>query len=150
MSTVARWRDARHMVALLCGTLLPWCCQAGGADALAMRGERIFHGREVLKLRLSGQSEALSGTAIACAACHAHKKSTALENYSAPRLTRTLASARRAPRGGPGFMYDKASFCRAIQTGIDPTHIVLKRTMPRYALDDGQCSALWQYINTLN
>jgi len=49
-------------------------------------------------------------------------------------------------RGGPPVAYEQASFCRTLRTGVDPSHIVLPRTMPRFEADDTQCAALWDYL----
>lgn len=57
------------------------------------------------------------------------------------RLTGT-----QSRRGGPATRFDKASFCRLLQTGIDPANIVVTAAMPRYLADPPDCDALWVFL----
>ena len=52
-------------------------------------------------------------------------------------------------RNGPPSRFDEASFCRLLRTGVDPADIVVPRAMPRYAIDDTDCRALWAYLSRL-
>ena len=57
----------------------------------------------------------------------------------------------RAPlsrRGGPPVAYDLAAFCRTLREGIDPAHVILPRTMPRFDIDDTRCEALWTHLTS--
>jgi hypothetical protein len=54
-----------------------------------------------------------------------------------------------ARRGGPPSRYDAHALCTLLQTGVDPSHVMVARTMPRFEIDNLQCEALWQYLRTL-
>jgi hypothetical protein len=49
-------------------------------------------------------------------------------------------------RGGPPSRYDEPAFCKLLQTGIDPMHILIAREMPAYNIDDAQCASLWSFL----
>jgi hypothetical protein len=49
-------------------------------------------------------------------------------------------------RGGPPSAFDRDTFCRLLRTGVDPAWVVVDVSMPRYALSDEQCHALWTHL----
>ncbi|CAN7640347.1 hypothetical protein LJR290_004930 [Variovorax sp. LjRoot290] len=115
--------------------------------ASVARGARLFDGTEPLAGTLSGHSAPLPVAATRCTQCHAGPgKSTAAASNFAPPLDRRQLREARPRRGGPPVAYEQASFCRTLRTGVDPAHVVLPRTMPRFDADDGQCAALWDYL----
>jgi cytochrome c553 len=122
---------------------------AAAAAAAAARGERLFDGREPLAGKLAGHTAGLPSGLGACMACHGSAaSSSALEARAAPPLGCTTLARIRERRGEPPFAYDRDSFCRTLRTGINPNEVVLQRTMPRFALEQGQCDALWAYLTT--
>ena len=50
-------------------------------------------------------------------------------------------------RGGPPSGYDRGTLCRLLREGIDPAHVMVTRTMPRFDLDDAACAALWTHLS---
>lgn len=66
-----------------------------------------------------------------------------------PALNAKLLTRSIGRRGGPPSQYDEAAFCKVLRSGIDPADIVITRAMPRYTLDDKQCSALWHYLSRI-
>lgn len=113
------------------------------------RGERIFHGKEVLKGSLSGHTDKLAPQMSRCVNCHTHAKPANKGIKFAPVLTPAWLLEKQARRGGPAYAYNRDSFCKTLRTGIDPEYVVLGRTMPRFELDDAQCNALWTYLTTM-
>ena len=106
-------------------------------------GQELFEGKVALAARVDGVAEPLPAIAAACSNCHG----------SPPAIGPTLqASSLTAPqprRGGPPSRYDLASFCQTLRTGVDPAYVLLPKTMPRYALGDAQCQALWAHLSRL-
>jgi mono/diheme cytochrome c family protein len=132
---------------LLCAALIAADAGAKGADsALAKRGERIFLGRETLAATIGGHELALPPEVAACAGCHKAPDKRRNEQF-APPLTRAWLTVPRDRRGGPPFAYDRDTFCKTVRTGMDPGYVILNRTMPRFALNDAQCRALWSYLS---
>ncbi len=111
-----------------------------------LRGERLFTGGEALVARLDGSAAALPALVTSCANCHAAPRGSGIELARAPRLSRESLVAASSRRGGPAFAYDQERFCSTIRSGIDPSHIVLRKSMPRFTLDARQCAALWTYL----
>jgi hypothetical protein len=139
-------------MALALATALPACVASGGSGeatvpASVARGARLFVGTEPLAGTLSGHDTPLPVVATRCIQCHSGpgKSTTAASDFAPPLDQRQLREV-RARRGGPPFAYEQSSFCRTLRTGVDPTHIVLPRAMPRFDADDAQCSALWDYL----
>ena len=132
--------------AVSAGVASPGRSDPAQTDSVA-RGARLFEGAEPLSATLSGHSAPLPAAATRCLHCHAGPaKSSAAPSDLGPPLDRRRLQEVRARRGGPPFAYDKASFCTTLRTGIDPAHIVLPRSMPRYGVNDAQCGALWDYL----
>lgn len=68
---------------------------------------------------------------------------------AAPLRTELSAATLLTPlarRGGPASSYDRDRFCRAVREGVDSAYVTLPQAMPRFALDDAQCDALWRFV----
>ena len=132
--------------ALFC--MLQHACRAANEEsgAAALRGERIFIGIETAKGRIEGHAELLPVSASRCVNCHAASSRISAAGQFAPALDRSWLLDLHPRRGAPASVYEAGTFCDAIRTGIDPQHIVMKFSMPRFALNDAQCAALWFYL----
>jgi hypothetical protein len=109
----------------------------------------LFIGGVPLTGRLAGDETVLAPTATRCSNCHssgdAPAASTSGPSFGPTLSTRTLRQE-TARRGGPPSIYDEASFCRAVTTGVDPAYVVIRREMPRYDLPASDCKAMWLYL----
>jgi hypothetical protein len=116
----------------------------------ASRGRAVFDGSAALPARVHGQDFALPAQASRCANCHvAAAASTAAASAvaaGAPPLSATALSTPVRRRGGPPSRYDAVSLCRLLRQGIDPAHVMIERTMPRYDISDADCRALWLHL----
>jgi hypothetical protein len=127
---------------------------AQGPDSALEVGRALFHGERPLHGRINGHNTELPLAACGCANCHAKESSKVVRDPASsaeefgPALGPNHLQARRERRGGPPSVYDLASFCRLLRDGVDPAHIVLGQAMPRYALPDASCQALWAFLNT--
>jgi hypothetical protein len=151
-------RHARF-VFLLCGVVgwgglaLTLARASGSANNGLVSGERIFKGDAPVVAHVSGYGKPLTTEASRCANCHeiGHKggrpgaESSATEPIG-PALSADALTREVARRGGPPSRFDEASFCRLLTSGVDPAHIVVPRTMPRYDISGSQCQDLWQYL----
>jgi hypothetical protein len=96
-------------------------------------------------------SAAASAPARASAATSTPARAGAAAAAAAPRMGPTLTPAlltvavRR--RGGPPSRYDAASLCALLRTGVDPAHVIILRTMPRYDISDADCRSLWLHLS---
>ena len=63
-----------------------------------------------------------------------------------PTLSAATLTGLLPRRGGPASRFDEAALCRLLREGIDPAHVLLPKTMPRYAIDDADCRALWTWL----
>ena len=140
------------------GMLLLWALTLLGAASnpeLLERGRKLFAGEAGLKARMVGHEQALPEDVVRCTNCHQREKdqaappsTVAATNNFGPRLG-PLGLTRALPRrGGPPSTYSAASFCRLLRDGIDPAHVMIPQTMPRYTLSDGECEAMWSYLIT--
>ncbi len=135
-------------LALPLAAALPACRRA----ALEAEGRRLFAGELPLPARLAGDDVDLPAQASRCANCHlteaaAPEAGTAVATQTfGPALDGPSLVLPRARRGGPPSRYDLGSFCKLLRTGIDPAHVLIQRTMPRYDLDPTRCEALWTYL----
>lgn len=130
---------------LLLGLLLGM----GSAGASTPSGEDLYLGRAPLAAQLRGDDTPLPATAVACVQCHepAARPGAALPAANiGPRLDAGLLQS-RPRRGGPPVPFDEAAFCRLLRTGVDPAMVLVRRTMPQFRLDDGDCTRLWQYLS---
>ena len=122
-----------------------------GAESLTAQGARLFDGREPLEATMAGHATPLPLQAARCSQCHAGPAGPAKGNGSGPALPGPLmngAYLRSAlpRRGGPPVVYDRSAFCQTLRSGVDPAHVVLPRTMPRFDIDEVRCVALWTYL----
>lgn len=134
----------RARVGLLAGAFgLALACAAGvlaQAGRVHDQGQALFDGRRPLQAHLYGDADPLPTLASACANCHRDGQAlgTALR-------ADTLATA-QPRRGGPPSRYDEAAFCATLRSGVDPAGVMLPKAMPRYALADDDCQALWRLV----
>lgn len=110
-------------------------------EHLTRQGDALFHGQAPLVARIRHHEHALPAIASRCSNCHG-----AGAGADIPRLTGAMLTRAQPRLGGPAIGYDEASFCRLLRTSITPNHIVLPQAMPQYQLSDGQCAALWTYL----
>jgi mono/diheme cytochrome c family protein len=143
------WR--RRPVLLLATALvaaLAYGAWSRSPGAHAARGARLFDGREALDATLADHAIALPSGSVRCSQCHTGPGGTPPGGAPSPGPRLDRASLRDAlpRRGGPPAAYELATFCRTVRTGIDPSHVVLPRSMPRFTIDDARCEALWTYL----
>lgn len=126
---------------------------AGLADggASATRGRLLFHGDLALPARIVGQDFALPAAASRCVNCHGTSlgntaSSPAATQQVGPALTISALTDAVRRRGGPPSRYDAASLCTLLRSGVDPAHVIIQRTMPRYEITDADCRALWLHL----
>ncbi|MFN0040230.1 MAG: hypothetical protein ACKVP2_12015 [Burkholderiales bacterium] len=125
---------------------------AGAADAAsppsAERGRRLFVGEATLSARIVGQDFVLPAQANRCINCHGPAAATAgASATAAPPLSATTLAQPRRRRGGPPSRYDTATLCTLLRSGVDPAHVMIDRTMPRYEITDDECRSLWLHLN---
>lgn len=140
-----RSRRARCGLAL---AALVWLAPALAAPGDGARGARLFDGRAALPATLAGRDVALPVDASRCANCHLRDgpgRPASTAGFG-PALTALFLRTRQARRGGPPSAYDAAAFCRVLRTGIDPARVLVDLRMPRYAVGDADCAALWAYL----
>lgn len=144
---------------------------AAGSDAAARErqialGQRLYRegiGVSGEPLKATGAAQAvLSGTSVACAACHrrsGHGSSEGQYNVrpiTAPALFEAMPQAVRSPRIKAQLgtrlrpPYTPALLARAIRSGIDSGGEPLDPVMPRYALGDEDMLAIAAYLATLS
>lgn len=113
------------------------------------RGEALFQGPAPLVGTIVGHDAPLPAEASRCVNCHAAGSAPggddAGESFG-PSLHRSALMVASPRRGGPATRYDAAGFCRLLRTGVDPGDIIIARAMPRYALADADCAALWSHL----
>jgi mono/diheme cytochrome c family protein len=129
------------------GTLL---CLAGPAlsdDAVA-RGEKLYRGAVPLNAMIAGQRSSLPAPVVACVNCHT-RGATEIggDSLAAPDMRGGWLTLLRSRRNGPVSQYAEATFCRALRTGIDPAYVTLPIQMPRFAISDPDCAALWTFLD---
>jgi hypothetical protein len=121
-----------------------------GADPAAqdeyLAGRGLFAGGLELKGRIYTHAVDLPPQVVRCANCHAVAAGPDVSRSPAPRLTRDLLLRPQARRGGPASAYDRGRFCTLLRKGVDPAFVLISVEMPRYAIDDAGCSALWRYL----
>lgn len=149
-----RRRSTRTVVAVIVMALLlsvaaaVWVARwVTGPEA---RGARLFDGREPLTATLAGHATPLPAQTARCSQCHAGPVTPIAANswpaLPGPPLDSRHLRAALSRRGGPPVAYDLAAFCRTLREGIDPAHVMLPRTMPRFDIDDRRCEALWAHL----
>lgn len=95
------------------------------ARELPQEGRQIYHG-----LASAGQS---------CASCHGLSGEGGTEGGTAIPPIQSLFGETQRYR-------EPAELCRALTLGQGADGRQLARSMPRYALESGQCRSLWQYL----
>lgn len=136
--------------------LMPWLVGAAalaqaGEPASALRGQRLFAGDAALAARIAGQDFDLTGDASRCVNCHqavgaAAWSAIAGSQRFGPQLTPALLTQPMRRRGGPPSRYDAATLCTLLRSGVNPAHVVILRTMPRYDISDADCWSLWLHL----
>ena len=124
--------------------------------ALERQGKDLFGGAVALKARMAGHDSNLPPSVVRCQNCHhvleprpvpsAAGPSTGPADKVGPVLNRQSLTEFRQRRGGPFSNYDENRFCRALRDGIDPAYVMLPSIMPRYAVTNQECQALWAYL----
>ena len=115
--------------------------------SLAAQGGQLFQGEQPLVARMAGHDQALPQEAVACSNCHELESAAFLSGQSfGPVLGPSELTRPQRRRGGPASTYTFAPFCRVLRDGIDPAHVMIPQTMPRYTLSEQECAALWLYL----
>jgi hypothetical protein len=132
----------------------------------AEAGKALFSGSVALSARMVGHDTDLPPETVRCSNCHTRQRPAPLASATAP--TAATAGARalsprdvygsalsakalfesRPRRGGPPSRYDLAAFCRVLAQGIDPAHVMIAQTMPRYRLSAEQRENLWSFVTS--
>jgi Cytochrome c len=145
---------AAVLLAALAGSL---GCQTRESP-LVKQGKAAFTGSVPLKAHMVGHTTELPPSAVRCQNCHqtgpAPASATPAPTVSSERpsdsfgpiLNRSALTEARRRRGGPPSKYDAAAFCRLLKDGVDPAHVIIPMTMPRYQLSQQECDALWEYL----
>lgn len=141
----------RALLFALCAAAAAHGAEPDGAD----RGRTIYLGESALVARIAGQDFALPANASRCANCHSPAARPSAIGASAvpadaqrigPVLTPEWLTQPQRRRGGPASRYDSAALCKLLRSGVDPAHVIILRTMPRYDISDTDCAALWRYL----
>ena len=137
-----------HFVGLLAPLCLFIALSQGQTSARQdiQLGSELFNGKAALKGRMSTHLVDLPPEAVRCSNCHASASGTGVRGSNAPRLTRQLLLVPQRRRGGPPSRYNLAGFCNLLRKGVDPAYVVVDEQMPRYTLDNHECSALWRFL----
>ena len=119
-------------------------------------GRQLFAGERPLAATMAGHTAPLPQDAVRCTNCHRRETGAAARptadsaldetqdfgpGLGAGSLTRAVAR-----RGGPPSVYDGAAFCRVLREGIDPAHVVIAQTMPRYTMTPAECESVWIFL----
>jgi hypothetical protein len=124
---------------------------AAARPDLLEQGQKLFTGKVALVGRMVGHTQALPLEAVRCTNCHQREADRPLPPSTqdfGPKLGPAGLTRALPRRGGPASAYDAGSFCRLLRDGIDPAHVMIPQTMPRYTMSDGECEALWLYLTT--
>ncbi|MCU0684753.1 MAG: hypothetical protein MUF34_21320 [Polyangiaceae bacterium] len=129
---------------------LPLLLAGAGRPEPTTRGQTLFRGETPLTAMMVGHTQALPPDAVRCTNCHQPEAAPTRERTEnfAPKLGPLGLTRPVARRGGPPSRYDARSFCRLLRDGIDPAHVMIPQTMPRYTLSNADCEALWAYLVT--
>ncbi len=126
--------------------------QAGAAASAAtaheeyLRGQALFAGTIDLHGRIYTHVTDMPPRVVQCANCHAVADGPDVPRSLAPRLTHSLLVLPHARRGGPPSHYSRDGFCTLLRKGVDPAYVMISVEMPRYTIDDVNCSAIWAYV----
>ena len=119
-------------------------------------GRQLFAGERPLTATMAGHSAPLPQDAVRCTNCHRRETGAVARPAAESALDETqdfgpglgAGSLTRgvARRGGPPSVYDGGSFCRVLREGIDPAHVVIAQTMPRYTMTPAECESVWIFL----
>jgi len=116
------------------------------ADA-AEKGRALYAGERPLPGRILGHETDLPAEASRCSNCHGQPGSRNEPGQTyAPPLGKAMLTTPRPRRGGPPSVYTAEALCTLLRSGVDPAHVVIPRTMPRYRPSDEDCAALWAHM----
>lgn len=120
----------------------------GAPSAEGRLGRELFTGRRALIGRIVGHEDPLPADAVRCGNCHQTEAAGAgpAAQEVGPRLGPGWLTGAIPRRGGPRSAYGLPSFCRLLRDGVDPAHVVIPQTMPRYTLTPAECEALWTFL----
>ena len=129
---------------------------AAVATALAVAGAfhpwplgfALYHGYLPLQGRITGHDDDLPGMASKCVNCHDAVRSDVAPAIVIAPLTKASLTEPVSRRGGPPTVYAESSFCSLLRDGVDPALVIVNRTMPRFAMADSDCHALWRYVSS--
>ena len=131
-------------------------CTSERARGERETGRQLFAGERPLTATMAGHTAPLPQDAVRCTNCHRRETGavarpgadSALDEtqdfgpaLGAGSLTRAVAR-----RGGPPSVYDGPAFCRVLREGIDPAHVVIAQTMPRYTMTPEECESVWIFL----
>jgi len=118
-------------------------------------GKQLFFGKKPLIGKIVSQDFDLPIEASRCVNCHISDQQSQpsefvkkTQTFGPPLNYQTLTDVKNI-HGGPAFSYTATGFCTLLRTGIDPTQIVSKRSMPRYEISDEACNAIWMYLMSI-
>jgi len=131
---------------LLSLSLIAFAAAAEPAREMSALGQRLFSGQEQLSGRIYTHEVDMPSAVTRCSNCHAAGNGPAVPRSLAPRLTRRLLLDTMPRRGGPPTKYNRAGFCTLLGKGVDPAYVVIDVAMPRYKLNEQQCTALWAFL----
>ncbi len=119
--------------------------------ANAARGRQLFDGEAPVAARIVGQDFVLPTEASRCVNCHGPQRAAAASSVLGtqrigPALTASTLTEATRRRGGPPSRYDATSLCTLLRSGVDPAHVIILRTMPRYEINDADCQSLWLHL----
>jgi hypothetical protein len=111
-----------------------------------VRGYALYAGYLPVTGRIAGHDADLPPGATVCANCHEPGQPGA-DPKRLPQLDRRLVES-YSRRGGPEAAYTEETFCALLADGVDPTLVLVSRTMPRFTIPREDCAALWAYLST--
>lgn len=137
--------------------------RAFAPDPLVLAGKALFTGSVPLHARMVGHETDLPASAVRCSNCHSQpglplpavsvlpsarpaSSAATLGDIFGAELSHSALVESRPRRGGPPSRYDVASFCRVLREGVDPAHVMIQQTMPRYGVSDQECHELWTFV----
>jgi hypothetical protein len=139
--------NAARRVVCIAYLVLAGAARAGSpAQEEYLAGQAQFAGGLDLSGRIYTHRVDLPPAVVRCANCHAVTDGPAVPRSLAPRLTRDLLLRPQSRRGGPASVYDNERLCTLLRKGVDPAFVLISVQMPRYAIDDAGCRALWRYL----
>lgn len=104
--------------------------------------------------RVAGGAVAMQGGAVACANCHGVRGAGGGEGWIDAPDIRWFALSKpygaRRPGGSARPPYDRASFARALRSGIAPDGVSLDPSMPRFDLADDEIDSLHSHLMGLS